>query len=283
MSHASSDGILAGSGAGSPTRGIAAAPLTGATRYLAAAAYTDKTFRDKAIEIGEDEFRARAPELGIDADAVLQHCAVARRRTAWRDALLCLPLIFLAVTGIVESVIAYPDEILYIVEAFSLPLLIVWITAAAIVFTEKFSTQHLTLTGKFSAGGRDLASNTSPAQTAVATPANVVMYGAFSPFVGSGYDIGGWSFTINLEQASLDADAPDEFTTTELYDSLRAGFLRLSIDGLSISDRLYVDGRSIRNDPRLLTNILSRPASRLAPELVETYYSKAERGIRHYL
>lgn len=54
--------------------------LSDATRYLAAAAYTDKVFRNKAIEIEEAEFQARAPELGIDANVVLEHCYIARRR-----------------------------------------------------------------------------------------------------------------------------------------------------------------------------------------------------------
>ena len=58
----------------------------------------------------------------------------------------------------------------------------------------------------------------------------MVVYGAFSPFVGSGVDLGGWSFTVNLEQSKLDLEesAPESFEICELYEALRSGFERLT-------------------------------------------------------
>src|SRR5207253_32507 len=92
-------------------------------------------------------------------------------------------------------------------------------------------------------------------------PGNVVVYGAFSPFVGAGFDLGGWSFAVNLEQAKRDFETrdPEDFAVGELYRMLRTGFERLGIDGLAIKDRLFVDGRSIRDDRRFLPSLFSRP------------------------
>ena len=257
-------------------RTIVATP-SGATRYLAAAAYTDKPFRDRAIEIDRAEFCAAAPELGIDAGVVVEHCRIARRREVLRDAALCVVLIILASTGIFGDLLAAPDYFTEVLSDYSVPLAGCWELAAAIVFADIFLREHVTLTRRFSLNfpGR------SP-ETAASTPAksrNVVVYGAFSPFVGSGFDLGGWSFTVNLEQGKSDFEegAPESFEIGELYEALRSGFERLTIDGLSVRDRLFVDGRSIREDRRFLPRILSRPMTDVDPELVHFFEMHPEK------
>lgn len=285
MSQVNSEHVYTQPQASSHARGGITTYLSGATRYLAAAAYTDKGFRDKAIAIGEDEFRARAPELGIDADAVLQHCAAARRQMGWRNLALCIPLILLALTGIIGEIIQFPGDFVYVLESYTFPISIAWIAMAVIAFIAKIHTQHFTLTEKFGAGRRGVSPSAPSLVAASATSNNVVTYGAFSPFVGSGYDIGGWSFAINLEQTSPETreDTPADFSTSELYDALRDGFLRLGIASLSLSDRLYVDGRRLRDDRRFLPDILSRPVTEVGSDIIEEYVSKSGRNVRHYL
>src|SRR5262249_53245730 len=154
-------------------------------RYLAAAAYTDKSFRDKAIELVETECRAQAPELAIDADIVLHHCRLARRREALRDAALCVVPVLIAATGVVGALLQTPWAYQQIPAYYTLPLLGIWAIAAAILFIERVLTQHVTLTRRLSAGRFDPVREPAAARAAQ----NVVVHGGFSPFVGSGYDI----------------------------------------------------------------------------------------------
>jgi hypothetical protein len=113
----------------------------------------------------------------------------------------------------------------------------------------------------------------------------VFVYGAFLCFLGSGFDLGGWSFTVKLEQSKLDLEesAPESFEIHELYEALRSGFERLTIDGLLVSDRLFVDGRSIREDRRFLPRILSRPVTNVDPEVVNFFQAHPGKTVRHYL
>jgi hypothetical protein len=284
MSHVSIDDPLAAVAERAPRteRKIAVTP-SGVTRYLAAAAYTDKAFRDRAIEIDRAEFRAVAPELGIDAAAVVEHCHIARRREALRDAALCLILIVLAATGIFGELIDSPQYFSEILLDYSTSIAWCSALAVAVVFADTFLREHITLTQRLALN----SSSRSPKIPAL-TPTkrgNVVVYGAFSPFVGSGFDLGGWSFTVNLEQAKLDGDESTSvpFEIRELYDALRSGFERLSIDGLSVSDRLFVDGRSIRDDRRFLTHILSRPVTDVDAEAISLFEAHPEKTVRHYL
>jgi hypothetical protein len=262
---------------GTPATGLAT------TRYLAAAAYTDRTFRNQAIEMVEADFRAAAPELAIDAGIVIRHCRIARRRKALRDAALCVVPVLIIATGIVADLIGYPTYVREIFTYYAVPLLGCWAIAAAIVFIETFLTQHVTLTRRFAASRFGQAPQA--AVGAPASPQNVVVHGGFSPFVGSGFDLGGWSFAVNLEQGrrGFDENAPDPFALNDLYEALRRGFRRLDIEGLGVTDRLYVDGRSIRDDRRFLPHILSRPLMQVPPEIIALFRDHPGKTARHYL
>lgn len=160
------------------------------TRYLAAAAYTDRVFRETAIRITDDEFRATAPEFGIDSGLVLQHCRIAKRRKALRDVALCVPLLVL--TLVFSGALQAPDQFFEIVQYYKLPLIGCWGLAALIAFIHYFLTDYITLARRFSIKHFCSTQQTTPIQ--IMDKRNVVVYGAFSPFVGSGFDLGGWSF-----------------------------------------------------------------------------------------
>lgn len=189
-------------------------------------------------------------------------------------------LILLAFTGIFGD---NPDDFSLILQSYQTPLISCWFLATIVVFIEKFLTHRNTLSRDLTAKAFARKPRNPPSKTAV--PDNVVVYGGFSPFVGSGYDLTGWSFTVNLERAKPDfgETGPEPFEIDELYKALRKGFERLDIDGLSILDRLFVDGRSIREDRRFLPTKFSRPVTRVSPAIVEEYRSQRSRTVRHYL
>lgn len=108
----------------------------------------DASFRNQVLGLVDDEYRARAPEPGIDPECVVRHCNRARVRKAWRDALLCIPLIYVLWTLFPELALAAanPNFIPLILTGYWLRLVVAWFAASGIVFGEAFLTEILPLT-----------------------------------------------------------------------------------------------------------------------------------------
>jgi len=256
---------------------------TQATRYLAAAAYTDKVFRDRVIEMREAEYQAVAPEPGVDADFIVKHCRIARRRKILRDAMLCVIPLALLSSGVFGEVIDSGSDLREVLAAHSWLFIGCWALATAIIFGEALLNGAQTLSDRI---GREVQASSKGAATSAEAGGNVVVYGGFSPFVGAGFDLNGFSFTVNLEQAKKSLDGSSRirpFSAESLYDELKNGFERLGIKGLRVSDRLYIEGRSIRDDRRFLPRVLGRPVNRVDESIVGKFRSDPGKAIRHYL
>jgi hypothetical protein len=229
------------------------------TRLLAIAAYVDKGFRDQALAMEADPYRAEAPAFGIDLPLILSHCRKARH---WEN--VC----FIAAGILVVAAVLAPSMIF-----------LCWLLGAALIFVG-LHNEYVVLTGEL--GPKSFKPAAAP--DASARP-NVVVYGAFSPFVGSGQDLGGWSFAVNLEHGKTDfsTEEPKPFDVEALYETLRRGFERLALPRLTIEDRLYVDGCSIRDDAAFLPGMLHRPVTEVERGVVDHYRTRPGRAARHYL
>jgi hypothetical protein len=75
---------------------------------------------------------------------------------------------------------------------------------------------------------------------------------------------------------------PISFQIREMYHDLTNTLMKLGIEGLSIKDRLYVDGREIRNDQRFLPNPFARPYTQVDPSLIEAFIENPPQSTRHY-
>jgi hypothetical protein len=101
---------------------------------------------------------------------------------------------------------------------------------------------------------------------------NVVVYSGYSPFVGSGYEVGGWSFAVNTDRPKGAVDggkSPTPFEASEIHDAVARALRTLPLDGLAVEDRLFVSGKHVRDDRRFLPDQFSRPVARVGPEVVE--------------
>jgi hypothetical protein len=256
---------------------------TETTRLLAAAAYHDRRYRQKVLrEIEEQPFRAFSPEFGIDRPAILGHCRKAQRRERWRDAALLLCWLPLVLSGFLQDLVDYPEELPLVAAYHANALLATIGLGFAVVFVETLLTYHLTLARRF---GRARFADSGEAPPS-AERQNVVVYGGFSPFIGAGLDLGGWSFTINLERGkpAFDDDArPDAFDIADLYRAVEEAVARLELDGLQMDDRLFVDGRTIRDDRRFLPRLFKRPVTTIDRGTVEQYRARPTQAVRHYL
>jgi hypothetical protein len=225
-----------------------------ATRHLCVAMHLDRDLSRKAMrEVIGDEARGIAPSLGIDFGLVVRHCLLARHRQRARDwlltglALLLLTELFGLFSGASES------RLLLLVT-----LLLVWLVVAL----EQVVVRYGVLAGQLSkpAFGRrrpvrlSLAEERRVDALVALERGNVTPYAEFFPFVGSGAPIGGWSFAVSVlkgaESPTGERLTPLPIDVEELYDQVRRDVGRLSIEGLQVEDRLYVDGEELAFDPR---------------------------------
>ncbi len=114
---------------------------------------------------------------------------------------------------------------------------------------------------------------------------NLVVYQGFSPFVGAGFDLGGWSFAVDVTRPkdSLENETRTvPFKIPELYARLQEKLGSLGFQGLSIKDCLFVNGTDLGRDRSILHSIYGRPVQQVNPETMKRYATEDSSRIRHY-
>lgn len=67
-----------------------------------------------------------------------------------------------------------------------------------------------------------------------------------------------------------------------MYDEVTKAIQSISIQNLTIKDKLFVNGMDIRNDKRFLPDIMSTPITHVSNEIIDEYIGKNDEKIRHY-
>lgn len=272
------------------------------TRYLCAAAQTDRGFRNQLLEkVLDEEHRAISAPEGVDLAAVLRHCLSAKRRKLWLN--ISVGILFLLAWNSTYRQLLYWNPYFYgtaftaffqsILGAFATP----WFFAAWVcVLMETWITRYRVIAKSL------LKQNYNPDRVKISPrqetrlrrqlaeivdnqAGNVAVYSGFSPFVGAGTDIGGWSFTLNLDKPKEKmgtAQSPEPFEVQELYGRIEQDIRRLHIAEVSIQDRLFINGQGIREDERFLPDRFQRPLSSVDTETVAKFVGGQSEEVRHY-
>ncbi|SEG91922.1 hypothetical protein SAMN05444920_107390 [Nonomuraea solani] len=252
---------------------------TETTRHLCIAMLLDPRARNSAINaILHDTFRAIAHSPGVDLATVLKYALLAQRRQRIRDATLAaITITILAVFG------------------FSLPLLLV--LSALVVFLELYYTYEVIIFPKLTRSFFDPADAPLPKSTemcdrlndiAKRDSGNVTVFAGYSPFIGHGGKISNWSFSMNVAKAENDAQVVP-FTAGQLYDRVAAEIRALGLPGLTVEDRLFVNGLDLRDeiDADLRQAVLPReqapPVSTVSTELIHRLRDDPRTRARPYL
>jgi hypothetical protein len=256
---------------------------TATTRYLCAAAYLDPLFADEVIDqVVDQEHRAIGACHGVDLVPVVTHSLAAKRRHALRNWLLALVL-----GGVVTgSIVLDGGQITFL----TLPLLF-W----GIVMTEQCAVRFGVIAGHLLPHNYDPhAVSVQPTRQQQRRLAeidrdqvgNLTVYSGFGPFVGAGVSLEPWSFSINVGVGKQELGArrePKAFEVEELYDHIAAELAALSLPGLELEDRLYVNGRDIRRQGAVFfDDAAERPRAAVAPEVVRAYLRRPTHAVRHY-
>jgi hypothetical protein len=259
---------------------------TEATRYLCAAAYLHGFFRSMVIKLfAEEEHTAIAVSYGVDAATVLKHCLAARRIATIRNLLLALPLLLF--------LLAFLSMTVSLVLAIVL-LLLTFLSAWIIVGWEKWATEFKIVRQQFSRNNftPDSASpHLSQAmqqtlqEVEFAQNANAMIYSGFSPFVGSGINIGGWSFAMDLDKGREELGRilkPQPVDVKDLYNEISSSLRVLNLANLAIEDKVCVNGRDIRDEPVFLPDELARPCTKIDAASMQAVAESSSSKVRHY-
>jgi hypothetical protein len=255
----------------------------GATRYLCAAPYLDGRFAAWVVdEILENELRASAPSYGVDVLPVVRHCVRARRLKIARDA-------------VITAIVVGGSALLYLLGYTLTELLLRVVSLAwATVFASLCLTHYEIITARMVRNRFDphAAPSVSPRRErllrslADETRSNVTVYSGFSPFVGSGIDLSGWSFVVDTRRGKEDLDGsrlqPVPFEVDDLYRRVASHMGDLRLDRLTMEGRLFVNGRELDGLPWLLPEVSSRPRVLVDPQIVDQFRKAPSDQVRHY-
>jgi hypothetical protein len=134
---------------------------------------------------------------------------------------------------------------------------------------------------------------------------NVTVYSEFDPFVGTGQQVPGWSFAMPLvpDTDPLAGSSPDgtaqSFSVADLVDHVRRRIAEISsssdggghqepssqepLDGLLVSEQVFVSGLAIEKDKRFLATPASPPRTHLSEADIEQIACDPHGAVRHYL
>lgn len=249
------------------------------TRYLCAAVQIDEKFCDRILEeFFEETYTAIGICHGVDLSTVLKSCFLARERRRKRD----IPLAIVSIAALLSFFIFFPLSFIF------------YGIAWRIVFLYQRRTRY-TIIGKHLLKGNfnpyffnfslDHKTEKKLEEIAKTQNANIIIYGGFSPFVGAGINIGGWSFAIDTSKGKEDMGnivEPLPFQVSELYDYVTNSIDRLDWNNLNIEDNLYVNGQEIRDREEFLPNPLMRPITKFQDAFVKSFIEKSTHLLRHY-
>lgn len=280
---------------------------TETTRYLCAAAYSNEAFCEQVIQQTiEQEYRAIAPCYGFDLPTVIKHCLIAKKRRKKRD------LIFTSIFTIWLILSLY--EASWSLALLLILLFVTWI----IIFRERLITRHTVVLKYFSeenydpdyidweAELNDSQNNldedfhddknrekTKKIKAIInkiveEQSGKIILYGKYSPFIGAGYDIGGWSFALDITKPKTNLEKTFDiipFTIKELYQEIENDVNKIELPEIEIKieDNLYVNGKKVRDDKRFLNSPFKPPyvnsnfaSKKLESEKSNRYYKRIQ-------
>src|SRR6266487_253724 len=289
--------------------------FTDATRYICAAIHWYPDLRKRIFQkiIGE-EHKAPVEALGVDLLTVVKHYIHVREqstRLLLLRSLFTILVIMVIILRLLFQVMAHPsslgDLLLGSIICIVLSFFGAWIT----VLIETWNSDRRVVAHRFTPEkfrSMSIAISLKPGlETKIrdAQEGNVVIYShqakAFfipssnqepviqhNPFVGLGWRMESCRWLPHAiacdrgKQEMGTSLTPQPFTLEEFYRSLSDKVQENFGSGLSVRDRLYVDGQRIQNDPTFLPDDKKRPRTRVDYSLVRYFMEYPSDSVAFY-
>ena len=271
--------------------------MTESTRYLCAAVQIDEKFCDQILEeFLEEDYTVIGICHGVDIPTVLKSCILAKKRRESRDGLL--GSLFCICSIIIIFIIIFAKT-LYFEYLVPITLVFYFIVSWTIVFLDQTKSRydivgkHISqkkfsydfIISEFSKLHLSSEEKQKLEEISQTQNANVIIYGGYSPFVGSGLNINGWSFAIDItkgkEQEGVTTQ-PRDFQVSELYDCITKSITSLGLDKLTIEDNLYINGQQISDIEKFLPDPFKRPITRVDDDFIQSFIEQPTDSVRHY-
>lgn len=270
--------LARGSGRGeAPTSDFGAGGPEQATRLLCGNAFlAGAGFRETVLSFYEKNWNAVAPEFGLDVKLLTAACIEARAH----DRLFMPVFAGFAIFGALCLAAEAPFGVAACILA-----------AAVLQFVRK--RRQRTFAEMFrrdafdpvSAAGRFAADPDRRVQDALPrNDQNLIVYRGFSPFVGAGMDLGGWSFATFVDKPAV-AGEPDNikaFTASELDAAICEAVTSLHIPELACRDFYFVRGTDVRGDSTVIADPALRPAQILGQNRRVLHDDATDTRVRRY-
>jgi hypothetical protein len=117
---------------------------------------------------------------------------------------------------------------------------------------------------------------------------NVTVFPEYSPFIGFGPAVQTWSIVLNTATAAVGRTV-DPFEVGDLHRHVAADLQALGLPGVSIEDRLFVNGLDLRHDidpavtRQILPDELRAPLAQIDQRLIDELRTDAKGRSRPYL
>ncbi|HET7437759.1 MAG TPA: hypothetical protein VFN10_23845 [Thermoanaerobaculia bacterium] len=235
-----------------------------ATRLMCATAAIGGSFRRRAmLAHWRRKGGAIAPEVGVDIELVAQVCAAAEQRELGYEILFVALLIALPLVMRVPYAIPAVG-VLMVAAFFGKRYAERWKLAQP--FTrEAWDPENVRR--EFGADiTRDIREGLSSADQ------NLMVYRGFTPFVGAGMTVNGWTMLVDTTKAAQSfgtIEKTEPVAIPELYDKALSALKALHVPGCEIHDAVFVSGVEIRNNREMLPNVFGRPAQRVSQTTIE--------------
>jgi hypothetical protein len=249
------------------------------TRFLSASALLlGESFRSRVLNHVKDKYRAVAPELGLDLGLLVRVCKfIDNREIMYRY--------FFVFLGVVAVLVGFAS----LGAALAVFMLGAWGLQGYKSYEEQRRLSQYFSKARYDP---DVVANKFTAyldaELASGIPEdgqNIIVFEGFSPFVGAGIDLGGWSFAVDLSHPKKQLGKEEEpipFEASELNASIKEAINSLGFEGAVVKDCLFVNGVDVREDNTILPNMLGRPTQQVAPETLNQYMKRIDTRVRHY-
>ena len=247
------------------------------TRYLCAAAQLDRGFRTQVLnKIVNEDYRAISIPAGVDLIAVVRHCIAAKRRKMVRNIILSILFIINVFSGSSFVFFFFLAWIIVGVET--------WVTRYQVIakslLRQNFNSNKVKLPPATETKLEHKLSDIIDEERC-----NAIVYSGFSPFVGSGIDIGGWSFSLNIGKGKEEMGnflEPQPFDVQDLYSRIESDIKKLNLEGVSIQEKIFVNGQDIRENNHFLPDPYGRPCTELDSSYLKEFMRSKSNLIRYY-
>lgn len=258
---------------------------TSATTHLCIAAYVVPGFARRIVarvHRGSDaRLRPFLPPAGIDFPAVFTHCVAAERTERIRDAVIAM----LGILGLAAALVN---------------LSLWWMALAASIVAVAIAAYLADRDGMRCAHAALLDVHSIEAnQAACMAPAlietrdrlkraqenTVVIHPGFSPFVGSGLDIGGWSLSVDVTRGTAAIGGrvePQAVRIHTFYEMVAGALSKLHLEASTSQSSVHVGGQDVRHQSGTFDEENHTPCTALSSARLQQLMSEPDRKIRYY-